>query len=40
VAAAEDMSQGSSFTNAYIYGDLAIDKGVTQIKDDIQRIGF
>ncbi len=37
VAAAWDLKSGGGFTNPYLYGDLAGDKGVPGFTDDIRR---
>lgn len=37
VAAAQDLNEGAGCTNPYLYGDLASDKGVEGLRDDITR---
>lgn len=39
-AAAEDLKAGSTFTHPYLYGDLATDKGLSEIQDDLKKTGF
>lgn len=37
VAAAQDLNDGGTFTKPYLYGDLAGDKGVNGLTDDVMR---
>ncbi|MBY0384064.1 lipocalin family protein [bacterium] len=39
-AAAEDLKSGSPFTHPYLYGSLTTDKGLSEVQDDLKKIGF